>query len=216
MWISARFYSFYGLLEPMPTWFRAQCLSLCRRGNQPAQARIFLWVGVFLLASLLGEAQARATAVSHELRGRVVAVIDGDTLSLQTPRQRHTIRLASIDAPEIGRDGRPSQAFSQASRRALDSRVLGELLQARCFEIDNYGRDVCELLDHRQQSINRWLVSEGWAWANREQGGKYLRDPALPGLEAAARASRRGLWAHPEPSPPWVFRQECWRHKRCP
>ncbi len=170
--------------------------------------------GLVLLTDSL---EAASDTVSHELRGEIVRVVDGDTVRLQGESRRYyTIRLASIDAPEIGRGDRQSQPYSQASRRALDSRILGETLEARCFEIDGYGRDICELIDAGGQSINRWLVSDGWAWANQQYNGKYMRDSALPQLEEAARAAGRGLWEQPDPVAPWVWRERCWRQKQCP
>lgn len=61
-----------------------------------------------------------APAVQATLTGRVVRVIDGDTVVVLTaPATEVRIRLAGIDAPEKG------QPFGQRSRQFLASRVAG-------------------------------------------------------------------------------------------
>ncbi len=52
-------------------------------------------------------------------------------------------------------------------------------------------------------SITHTLVKEGWCWWYR----KYAPgDTVLEGLERDARESRKGLWADPQPVPPWEWR----------
>jgi len=46
------------------------------------------------------------------------------------------------------------------------------------------------------------MVRAGWAWAFT----RYQTDPAIPLLEAQARAERAGLWADTSPVPPWRWR----------
>ena len=62
-----------------------------------------------------------ATCVqAAELRGRVVAVADGDTVMvLDAEGYQHKVRLAGIDAPE------KAQAFGQASKIRLSDQIFG-------------------------------------------------------------------------------------------
>jgi endonuclease YncB( thermonuclease family) len=152
-------------------------------------------------------------AQTYALTGRVVRVADGDTLTLLVqggPQSR--IRLASIDAPEVGHGKkRPGQPYGQTARRALADLVAGHTLTLRCYERDHYGRDVCDVPLADGRTASQALVAAGMAWANQQSGGKYLRDRALPGLERQARAQRLGLWRDAAPRPPWVWRGECWK-----
>ncbi|TSH88884.1 nuclease [Verticiella sediminum] len=153
---------------------------------------------------------------AHTLRGRVVRVTDGDTLRLQGDGRRpYTVRLASIDAPETQAKDRRGQPYAQASRRALEALVGGRDVQAECYEIDTYGRDVCDIRLQDAGTANQAMARAGMAWANRQFGGRYLRDPAVAEAEAEARAARRGLWAEPDAVAPWVWRQRCWREGQC-
>jgi len=185
---------------------------------------------VWLLASWLlasdGMTQARQSpdAPSYTLQGRVERVTDGDSFVLRVAGRRQRIRMASIDAPEMAQPSRqrPGQPYARAARAALNELIAGKTLTLACFEPDSYGRHVCDVLlddgtngaqDHAT-TANRRMVAQGMAWANRQQE-HFLRDPALPGLEREARADKRGLWRDRRPVPPWVWRDQCWRHQQC-
>jgi len=151
----------------------------------------------------------------YTLQGEVIRVIDGDTIVLRSEGRARHVRLASIDAPETGGRDRQGQPFGQASRRSLDALVAGRSLAARCYERDGYGRDVCDLPLPGGQTANRRQVQAGMAWANRQNHGNYLRDPAIADLESEARRSRAGLWAQGPAVAPWEWRQRCWNQGRC-
>lgn len=171
------------------------------------RAGLLLAAGLGLAWSMLG---ARAND-TYELSGRVVDVADGDTLTLLVGRERHRIRLSSIDAPETGHGRqRPGQPFGQAARKALADLVAGRTLTLRCFEQDRYERDVCDAPLSGARTANRAMVEAGMAWANRQGGGKYLRDEAVAGLERQARDRQLGLWRQPGAIAPWDWRWQCW------
>jgi endonuclease YncB( thermonuclease family) len=53
-------------------------------------------------------------------------------------------------------------------------------------------------------NVNQELVTHGWCWWYR----KYAPgDTVLEGLETEAREAKRGVWADPQPVPPWEWRQ---------
>ena len=51
--------------------------------------------------------------------------------------------------------------------------------------------------------VNRELVAQGVAWVYR----KYSDDAELLRLEAEAKQNGLGLWADPNPIPPWEWRR---------
>jgi endonuclease YncB( thermonuclease family) len=182
-----------------------------------------------LLHEVLPAARGRITAAhasgpdegvppgAFELQGTVVKVADGDTITLLTDEhEQHRIRLDSIDAPEEthGSD-EPGQPFAQAAQRNLASLVAGKRITARCYDTDQYHRDVCALMLENGSSANRAQVEAGYAWAYTARHGAYLHDGAMPGLEREARRERRGLWAQAGAVEPWKWRYDCWKQRQC-
>jgi endonuclease YncB( thermonuclease family) len=53
------------------------------------------------------------------------------------------------------------------------------------------------------------------AMANREKGGRFLRDPRIAELEREAQQARVGIWSEPNPVPPWKWRYDCWQQGQC-
>jgi len=49
------------------------------------------------------------------------------------------------------------------------------------------------------------IVAEGLAWWYKRYAPK---DDDLRKAENDARASKKGLWSHPNPIPPWKFRRQ--------
>jgi endonuclease YncB( thermonuclease family) len=60
------------------------------------------------------------------------------------------------------------------------------------------------VLDGDITSANHSLGNDGWCWWYR----KYAPgDMVLEGLESEARAGQIGVWADPQPVPPWEWRK---------
>jgi endonuclease YncB( thermonuclease family) len=134
---------------------------------------------------------------AEEFRGRVVRILDGDTIEVLRNRQPVRIRLAEVDCPERG------QAFGTRARQFTGSLAFGREVTVKARGADGYGRRLAEVLLSDGRSLNRELVSAGLAWHYK----RYSANRELAALEAAARAGRRGLWADPHPVPPWEFRR---------
>ncbi|HEY0297361.1 MAG TPA: thermonuclease family protein [Bordetella sp.] len=156
-------------------------------------------------------------AGAYDLVGTIVKVADGDTVTLLTDeRQQHRIRLDSIDSPEASHGAdEPGQPFAEAARQNLAALVAGKHLTARCYETDQYRRDVCALMLDDGSSANRAQVAGGYAWAYTARHGAYLRDGAMPALQRQARQAGLGLWARPGAGEPWKWRYDCWKQRQC-
>lgn len=177
-----------------------------------------LAIVVVAIASAAWDFAGPAAGQTYALSGKVVSVADGDTLTLRDSSNQK-IRLASIDTPEKKSGSkRPGQPYAQAARQYLADAVAGRELTLTCYETDRYGRHICDipLIDQPPlTTVNQALVLAGYAWANQQAGGKYLRDDTLMALQAQAKTQKRGLWAQPDPVAPWVWRVQCWRKGQC-
>lgn len=141
-------------------------------------------------------------ALSQPLSGRVVAIADGDTLTiLDDEKTQHKIRLAGIDAPEKG------QPFSQKAKENLSRLVFGQVVTIEGEKRDRYGRRVAKVLLH-EVDAGLELVKLGLAWHfkryQREQNQSDRKSYAE--AEEKARAERLGLWADPNPVDPSEWR----------
>jgi micrococcal nuclease len=128
----------------------------------------------------------------------VVAVIDSDTLTvLDATNTQHPVRLTGIDIPER------VQPFGTKAKQALSGQVFGKDVTVNSGGQDRYGRTLGEIIVDGE-SVNLWLVRSGWAWWYE----RYAPDDTqLRDAQQEARQSGRGLWADPNPVPPWEWRR---------
>ena len=137
-----------------------------------------------------------STATAADFQGRVVHVIDGDSLIISVGGQRVNVRLKGIDAPEL------KQPQGIASRQSLIAICGGEIATVdQAGDVRNgqaTGRVACNGTDAGAEQVRR-----GMAWARQA----LESSESLSLLQEDARAARRGLWARPAPVPPWEWRQ---------
>lgn len=141
------------------------------------------------------------------LKGEVVSVADGDTLTVLGKKGTcEKVRLQGIDAPE--RD----QAFGTESGEMLSKLVKGKTVTVRYEEKDDYGR-VLGTIYHKDKNINLEMVKRGGAWHYKH----YAPDnEELAKAEAKARKAKLGLWENEDPAAPWDFRHSTKSDQRVP
>ncbi|MSR59343.1 MAG: thermonuclease family protein [Planctomycetaceae bacterium] len=136
-------------------------------------------------------------AAPQELRGKVVSITDGDTLTvLDADSVQHKIRLDGIDAPE------KDQAFGAVARKALGDKVHEKDVRV-VWRRKHRGRIIGEIY-LGDRNISREMVADGHAWWYKRYVPK-AKD--LEDAEAEARKERRGLWGDKSPVPPWEWRK---------
>ena len=133
-----------------------------------------------------------------DIEGRVVRVADGDTISvLDQRRQQYKIRFYGIDAPELG------QPYGNAARKALVAMLDGAHVRLVVVDVDDYKRQVATVYVG-DSNVNTAMVARGYAWWYRYHA-RHRED--LRQAESEAREARAGLWADPNPEPPWEWRR---------
>lgn len=154
------------------------------------------WFAIIMAVLIVGISTVHAAP--PEFTGKVVGVHDGDTLTVLAEGKQTKIRLAEIDAPET------KQAFGTRAKQTLSDLCFGKPAVVSPVVKDRYGRTVgkvrCNGID-----ASIYQAENGMAWAYT----KYLlADSLIPAAESIARAEKRGLWADPDPMPPWLFRHK--------
>lgn len=128
---------------------------------------------------------------------RVVGIMDGDTVKVLSSENRQVkCRLAMIDAPE------KNQAYGQQSKQSLSDLIFQKTVDVNVVDQDQYGRSVCRIFLNGVD-VNKVQVQRGLAWWYR----RYSHDAAYGEAENTARQQHIGLWADPNPIPPWSFRR---------
>lgn len=120
--------------------------------------------GLILFAALcfISHAQPSYAQEVPELSAKVVAVHDGDTVSISAGRKTEKVRLLGIDAPEMGQ--RPWGARAKRHLEGLLKR--SEWTVSLEFDIekrDKYGRLLAYLRDKDNSLINLEMVQDGYA-----------------------------------------------------
>ncbi len=131
------------------------------------------------------------------LRGKVVSVADGDTVTILTENDEQIrIRLYGIDAPEKGQD------FSNKSRQFLNDLCYGKIVSIEKKGIDQYER-VLGIVYIGELNLNKEMVRNGLAWYYDH----YVKDADMEALEHAARKQKLNIWSMKNPTPPYEFRR---------
>jgi endonuclease YncB( thermonuclease family) len=156
------------------------------------------------------------TTLAHSsvLSGRVVAVADGDTITvLDSDKRQHRVRLAGIDAPE------KAQPYGQASKHGLSDLVFGRNVDVHWSKEDQYGRLVgnvrvadvgCKAATcPKAVDAGYEQLRTGLAWWFRRYAHEQPKDEVAryEAAEQSARAGKLGLWKEAAPVPPWEWRK---------
>lgn len=131
-----------------------------------------------------------------DFSGKVIGVLDGDTVDVLVDDRPVRVRLSEIDAPE------KRQAFGTRSRQALSAMVFGQIVTVQGQGLDWRGKRTVGRIVFEGRDVNRAMVAAGMAWVYPQ----YVKDRSLYAVEADARGAERGLWADKEPIPPWQWR----------
>ncbi len=151
---------------------------------------------------LRGSAPAMTAPKSEaggDFKGKVVGVLDGDTIEVMRGGRAVRIRLHGVDCPE------KRQPYGAAAKKFASGLAFGKDVRVIVKDTDRYGRVVAQILLPDGRMLHEELVKAGLAWWYR----RYDPDnPRLAGLERAAQEVRAGLWAESDPTAPWAFRRK--------
>ena len=136
--------------------------------------------------------------LTYNLFASHVTVFDGDTIKLGDVK----IRFSGIDAPEINQTCIASEgkvACGKISRDILITKVTNNKISCTDEGKDFYGRVLGECFVNGE-SLSRYLVRVGFAFAYRKYSDKFILD------EEYAKSNRLGMWSMKFQFP-WDYRK---------
>ena len=95
-------------------------------------------------------------AFSEEIRGRVVGVAAGDTITILAGTDQYKVRLYGIDCPEKGQD------FGMAAKKLTSALTFNKTVKADIIDIDRYGRNV-GIVFVGEINVNEKILRSGFA-----------------------------------------------------
>lgn len=132
------------------------------------------------------------------ITGKVIKVLDGDTIDILNNNKPERIRFNGIDAPEKG------QPHGQKAKQYVLDLAANKIVTVNITDTDRYDRSIGDIILPDGRNLNREVVRAGYAW----HYVKYSDDASLGELETEARKARRGLWQDKNPTAPWEWRKQ--------
>jgi len=129
-------------------------------------------------------------------RARVVRVVDGDTIVVESSDGTERVRYIGIDTPESVKPNTPIQCYAKTASHLNEALVAGHTVTLTYGpeKRDRYGRLLAYVTTEDGVDVNATLVERGAAKTleikpNTQRASKYGE------LEAKARNMQAGLWA---------------------
>lgn len=139
---------------------------------------------------------ADTAIVWADVVARVLMVHEGDRLTIHHQGRKDMVYLRNVDCPEL------KQSYGKQAKRATAAYIANREVVVRDLKRDRQGRMTADVLLPDGRQIAHELVKEGLAWVQPDGSD----DQALKDMEELARAARKGLWAEPNPVPPWKWK----------
>lgn len=175
--------------------------------NRPCDAQApQLPPGAALLGSAATAGPGQMPAIPERspkiVQGRIVGIIDGDTVSLlDTSRRQHRIRISGIDAPE------QTQPFGQRAKSSLAALAFDREASAECRTHRQFQETCVVRINGLDLGLEQ--LRAGMAWWYRpsevEEAPRTREEYERAAFEA--KAQRLGLWADKNPIEPWNWRR---------
>ena len=154
--------------------------------------------------------------------GKTIRVIDGDTIRVRhlpfypfikkdssydgvLSKNTLSIRVYAVDAPEIGKFGKPSMPFASEAKEFTQSIVGDKVVKIKLLRKDQYGRAVAKVevkrrfLPFLKRDLTMELAKNGYGTLYTGGGAEY--DGKRNEIEKAilrATKNRKGLWVDGE------------------
>lgn len=140
-----------------------------------------------------------ATPPQNQPIATVIKIVDGDTIDVTIGEDEHCIRLLNIDAPEIGRNGLPTDCLAEDAKNYLAQQLPIGTKVTLAYDretTDRYGRDLAAVF-LGDRLINADITAAGFAKAVKVgENDSYLAP--IKDAEQHAAAHNLGIFNVPK------------------
>lgn len=157
--------------------------------KKPIRRSLFV-ITVFVYALIPAAQSIFASPLLQE--ARVIAVNDGDTVTVRMNGREYRTRLIGIDAPEMGQEpwGQRSREHLRTILKALRWDVL---IETDVVPYDKYNRLLVYVWDGKRTLINEQMLSDGYAVLFTIQPNSKYAD-RFKKVQRIAREKKLGIW----------------------
>ena len=152
--------------------------------------KVFLLISICLIFFLI---------TSFDVKSNKAKVVDGDTIHLDGQK----IRFSGIDTPEINQVCNKNDEIIKCgilAKELLISMIGNNKVKCVNEGVDRYKRILAECFVNNQ-SLSKFLVREGFAFAYRKYSTKFIED------EDYAKKNKKGMWSMMFEYP-WDYRKK--------
>ena len=152
--------------------------------------KVFLLISICLIFFII---------TSFDVKSNKIKVVDGDTIHLNGEK----IRFIGIDTPEIKQLCNKNNVVIKCgllAKELLINKIGKNKVKCENEGIDRYKRILAECFVNNQ-SLSKYLVREGFAFAYRKYSTKFIED------EKYAKKNKKGMWSMTFEYP-WDYRRK--------
>ena len=147
---------------------------------------------ILLLVSLIA---LSPIALSQEgTRYPLVAVEDGDTITIQVDGEIKRLQLAGIDAPEDQANPKLTRDLERTGLSADTLLALGNAATAHLKQLILPGDEIPVFVYKDKHSLNAAMVTDGYAIVLQQSSIAQEIKAELSALQLRAQSEKRGLW----------------------
>ena len=172
------------------------------RSHRPAAVIAAIGAALALTACLPDPSSLTPSTVGPGIDGRVVRVVDGDTVDVQIddgPQIR--VRVLGIDTPETVKPDVPVQCWGpEASRWAhqiLDDAQVRLTADLTADDVDKYGRSLRYITLPGGTDYSVLAAGEGMAREYPSHATPLTKSAEIIAAQSNARSGQVGLWGPP-------------------
>ena len=152
--------------------------------------KVFLLISICVIFFLI---------TSFDFKSNKAKVVDGDTIHLNGEK----IRFSGIDTPEIKQVCKKNNEVVKCgiwAKELLIKKIGNNNVKCVNEGVDRYKRILAECFVNNQ-SLSKYLVREGFAFAYRKYSTKFIED------ENYAKKNKKGMWSMTFEYP-WDYRRK--------